>query len=112
MKRNFTCIICPLGCSLTAEKKDETVLVSGNTCPKGAEYARTEVTNPVRTVTGSVRCNDGRIAVKTDRPVRKEDIFKCMEAIHAITAKVPVKIGDILAENVCGANIVASQERK
>ncbi len=112
MKRNFTCIICPLGCSLTAEKEGEAVHVTGNTCPRGAEYARAEMTNPVRTVTASVRCGDGRVSVKTDRPIRKEDIFLCMEKIHAITAKLPVRIGDILEKDVCGANIVATQNRK
>ena len=112
MKREFTCIICPLGCSLSAEKTGEEIKVSGNSCPKGAEYAHTEMTNPVRTVTATVKCGEGRLSVKTDRPVRKEDVFLCMEKIHTISVQPPVSIGDILIENVAGANIVATQNRK
>ncbi len=112
MKRELTCIICPLGCSLTAEMADGEVRVSGNTCPKGAEYAKTECTNPVRTVTASVKCDGGMLSVKTDRPIKKGDIFLCMEKIHSLYVKAPVSIGDVICENVCGANIVATQNRK
>ena len=47
MKKELTCIICPRGCSLTADIQDGTVTVTGNTCPKGEEYAIRECTNPV-----------------------------------------------------------------
>ncbi len=36
-------------------------------------------------------------------------IFACMDKIHGIRAKAPVKIGDVLCENVCGARIIAKQ---
>ena len=55
MKRNLTCIICPRGCALTAEITESGVTVTGNACPKGEEYAINECTNPVRTVTATVR---------------------------------------------------------
>lgn len=108
MKRNLTCIICPLGCSLTAVLENGTVSVSGNTCPRGAEYAKNECTNPVRTVTATVSCGAARLPVKTDGPIPKAEIFSCMEIIHALKAQAPVKIGDILCETPWGANIVAA----
>ena len=39
MLREFTCIMCPLGCSLEVTEENGQVLeVKGNTCPKGREY--------------------------------------------------------------------------
>ncbi|MBQ7033593.1 MAG: DUF1667 domain-containing protein [Clostridia bacterium] len=105
---NLTCIICPLGCSLTAEICGETVTVAGNGCPRGAEYAKNECTNPVRTVTATVPCGKTRLPVKTDRPIPKAEIFSCMDRIHRLTAVAPVKIGDILDKTPWGANIVAA----
>ena len=50
------------------------------------------------------------LSVKTDKPIPKELIFKCMEEINKVTTKAPVKIGDIILENVLGtgSNIVAT----
>ena len=112
MKREMTCIICPLGCTLTAEKKDTEIAVSGNGCPRGAAYARAEMTNPVRTVTATVKCASGRLSVKTDRPIPKDDIFLCMEKIRKIEVKPPVSIGDVILEDVAGAKLLATQNRK
>ena len=52
MKRELTCIICPIGCTLTAELKEGSVTdVTGNGCPRGAEYAARECTCPERVLT-------------------------------------------------------------
>ena len=51
MKRDLICIICPRGCAMTAQIQGETVTVTGNSCPKGEEYAINECLHPMRTVT-------------------------------------------------------------
>ena len=39
-KRELVCIRCPLGCMLSVQMEgDKVVSVSGNTCPRGKEYA-------------------------------------------------------------------------
>ena len=44
MIRKMTCIVCPNGCELEAEIVDgKCISVSGNLCPKGAQYAAQEV---------------------------------------------------------------------
>ena len=44
MIKELTCIRCPIGCSLQVEMNgDEVVNVTGNNCPRGAEYARKEL---------------------------------------------------------------------
>ena len=113
MERKLTCIVCPLGCQLTVTLNGkEVVKVEGNTCPRGAEYAKNECTNPQRTVTSTVRCeNGGLVSVKTDRPIPKEKMAACMEVINKAVAKLPVSIGDVIVENVFGSNIVATQNK-
>ena len=114
MERNLTCIVCPLGCSLTVKLDGKVVTeVSGNTCPRGKEYAENECTNPQRTVTSTMMCSDGSlIAVKTAHPIAKEKIFDCMQVINQNIAQLPVKVGDVLIENVFGSSIVATQNKE
>jgi len=114
MERKLTCIVCPLGCQLTVELSGrEVVKVEGNTCPRGAEYARNECTNPQRTVTSTVRCeNGGLVSVKTDRPIPKEKMAECMDLINSAVAKLPVAIGDVIVADVFGSNVVATQNKK
>jgi len=110
MKRNMTCIVCPLGCELEVQiNPDGKVSVRGNTCPRGEIYAQNECTNPVRTVTTTVRCDDGSLLpVKTDCPVEKGRVFEVIEAVSEITIPLPIRIGDVIIKNVCGCNIVAT----
>ena len=50
-KRELICIGCPLGCMIQVEMDGaEVVSVTGNTCKRGDDYARKEVTNPTRIV--------------------------------------------------------------
>ena len=62
-KRELTCIICPKGCALKVEldENGKVLGVTGNTCKRGAEYAENECTNPMRTVTSTMRCSDGTV---------------------------------------------------
>ena len=114
MERKLTCIIYPLGCDLTVQVEDKKVLdVQGYTCPRGKKYAESECTNPQRTITSTVRCNDGSLAsVKTDKPIPKEKMIECMAIINNAVATLPLSIGDIIIEDVFGSNIVATQNKE
>ena len=62
MKRNMTCIVCPIGCSLEVELQDgKVVSVKGNTCPRGEKYAISESTYPERMVTSTIKCENGKV---------------------------------------------------
>ena len=112
---NLICIGCPLGCPLTVEMEgSEVKAVSGNTCPRGDAYARKEMTNPTRIVTSTVRVAGGRLAmvsVKTASDIQKGKIFDCVKALKDVEVKAPVKIGDVIVENVAGTgvNIIATK---
>nr|WP_302594641.1 DUF1667 domain-containing protein [uncultured Acetatifactor sp.] len=112
-ERQMTCIICPMGCSITVKMEGEEILeISGNTCKRGAAYAEAETRHPERTVTTTMRCQDGQIlSVKTDRPIPKSKIMECMDRINRHRAAVPVAIGDILLRDVFGSNVVATENK-
>ena len=107
MKRELTCIVCPIGCQLTATIENGTVTeVTGNTCPRGKQYAIDECTNPVRTITTTARTsNDSVIPVKTDRPIPKNLMFECMKEINRSVVTLPAKIGDVVIENLLGTGV-------
>ncbi len=107
--KEFVCIVCPKGCPIKAEIKDnEVVRVSGNSCPRGEAYVRKEVTNPTRIVTSMVRVEGGRLAtvsVKTKESIPKEKIFDCVRALKEICVKAPVFIGDVILPDVAGTGV-------
>ena len=64
--RELTCIICPMGCSLSVEVASEEgsvpnsspgsgLTITGNRCPRGAVYAQEEIRAPKRMVTATCR---------------------------------------------------------
>lgn len=114
-ERNLICINCPMGCALTVVMDGGSVVsVSGNTCKRGEDYARKEVTNPTRIVTSTVRVAGGdapMVSVKTKQDIPKGKIFACMEALKGIEVTAPVQIGDVILENVAdtGVDIVATK---
>lgn len=114
-KRNLTCIRCPLGCQITVTLENgEVTDVTGNTCPRGDEYARKEVLNPTRVVTSIVRVEGGVLpvlSVKTKDDIPKGKIFDVLEEIKPIIIKAPVKIGDVVLADAAGTgvDIVASK---
>ena len=110
----LTCIRCPVGCALTVTVEGESVTVSGNTCPQGAEYGAAEVTHPTRTVTSSIRVEGGAlplVSVKTVPDIPKEAIFAVMAAIRDAKVGAPVKTGDVLIRDVAGtgSDVVATK---
>ena len=113
-KRELTCIVCPRGCQLTVELEGKNVLsVSGNICKRGAVYAENECVNPMRTVTTTAKTNDGGVvAVKTETTIPKEKMFECMELINAVTLTLPVKVGDVVLEDVFGSRVVVCQNKE
>lgn len=115
-ERDLICINCPMGCNVHVELENgEIVTVTGNTCPRGDAYARSEVTNPTRIVTSIVPVENGEVAMvscKTDRPVEKAKIFEVIDALADVKVQAPVHIGDVLLANAAGtdADIIATKE--
>ena len=111
--KELICIVCPKGCHLHVDEAND-YKVTGNGCPRGAEYGRIELTHPTRVVASTVRCAGGRYPrcpVKTDQPVPKEQIFEVMRALDQVELTAPVQVGQVVLSDVCrtGANVVATK---
>lgn len=106
------CINCPKGCEMDVEVDGDKVSVSGHSCPKGEAYAKSEVTNPTRMVTGLVRVAGMRkpLPVKTKTAVPKGKIDAVLFAMHQATVQLPVTIGDVIIPDVAetGVDVVAT----
>ena len=110
--REMTCICCPLGCSLTARMEPSgEITVTGNTCPRGAEYAKTEWLDPRRVVTttvvvtGQQEGEEAMVSVKTKEPIPKDKMQDCIRVLASVTLKAPVNIGDVVIANVVGTGV-------
>jgi len=108
MTKEFTCIVCPNGCNLIVDIDGDTINVSGNTCKKGEEFAITELTNPTRTISSTVRTSFKDcpvLPVRVSGPIPKDKIFDVMNEINKVIINNHVKIGDVVIKDVLGINV-------
>lgn len=111
--RKLTCIECPVGCDISVELDGENILsVTGNGCTRGNMYARNEVVCPRRVITTTVRTTNGKVVpVKTDKPVKKSEIFDVMKKINACVADDGVKEKDVIVKNITeDINLIATDD--
>lgn len=108
-KQELTCIGCPKGCLVAVEMENgEIVDITGNTCPRGKDYAEKEVTNPQRTVTSTVPVSGGSLVmvpVKTASDIPKSKVFDSMAQIRAARVNAPVTAGDVIIHDLAGTGI-------
>ncbi|MFH1678201.1 MAG: DUF1667 domain-containing protein [Candidatus Omnitrophota bacterium] len=118
MNRKITCIDCPKGCTLSVEIEQGAVSeVSGNECPKGRDYAVTEIERPVRILTSTVMTQGlslKMLPVKTDRHIPKGALFDAMREIKKIKVSKPLNTGDVIVENFLGlgVNLIATRNNR
>lgn len=110
--KELICILCPRGCRLQV---DDDLNVTGNFCPRGIIYAKTEMTNPTRVLTSTVKIkakNAVRLSVKTSQAVPKGKMFDCMRELDKVMVEAPIHIGDVVIHNICdtGVNVVATKD--
>lgn len=117
IKVEMICIVCPLGCRITVEEDKGSSLgynVCGNKCIRGQKYGIEELSNPTRVITSTVKILNGllnRLPVKTNGAIPKDLNFECMKMINEVEIKSPIKMGDIIINNILGTgiNLVASR---
>ena len=113
MIKDLVCIVCPKGCRLHVDV-DNDYKVTGNSCPRGAEYGHNEIKNPTRVLTSTVKLEGGlykRCPVKTDSAVPKGKLMDIMHALNDVTLTSPVTIGQIVLEHAAGtdANVIVTK---
>lgn len=116
-ERKFICVSCPLGCGLNVilDDKGEVASVTGNSCPRGMAYAKTEVKDPRRVFASTVRVKGRKLPVcpvRSKTPAPKGKLKEIARAVAELNVKAPIKIGQVLIHNVCGTDvdIVASRD--
>jgi CxxC motif-containing protein len=112
-KKELICIECPTGCPLLVDiDGGKLAAVSGNKCPKGQEYAVSEIEDPRRILTSAVLCEglDVRmLPVRTDKPIPKTRLMEAMEVVMKIRIKRAMKAGEVVAADFFGANLIATR---
>lgn len=136
LKENeLICTSCPNGCLLKIDKSNG-IKVTGNGCPRGVAFGKSETLSPVRTLTTTVKlvytetaansgcgskniktpalssaCREKRLTVKTDRPIPKELIFDAMLEINKITLDKAPQIGTVILRDILstGANVIVTK---
>lgn len=97
---------------MTVTQDEKGLHVTGFTCPKGEKYAIDECTNPVRTVTSTVRVSnrkDTMVSVKTAAAVPKGSMMDVMALLRQTSVEAPVAIGDVILTDVFGTTVVATK---
>jgi len=116
MKREFICIICPNSCRISVEYEENRIKeIRGSECPKGKDYVKNEITNPLRVFTGSVLVKNGDfslVSVKTSAPVPKKYLKKIGEITQHLKVKAPIEIGQVVAKNLLDKKINLVATRK
>jgi CxxC motif-containing protein len=116
MIKNLICIECPKSCVLTLDIENcRVVKVSGNQCPKGEDYGKAEIENPLRILTATVLCQGLSLKmapVRTDKPIPKAKIQEAVSEIRKMRIGRAVQSGDILARDFLGlgVNLIATRE--
>ena len=104
----MTCIVCPNGCSLNAEKNGEEIVVTGNRCPRGKIFAINELTKPMRTICSTVKTIYPEVPVlpvRTSNEIPKDMIFEVMNEINKVVIDKKIKLGDVVIKNVLGLKV-------
>ncbi len=96
------CIICPIGCELTVKEENGEIKVSGNLCPRGEEYGKTEYLNPKRVLITVIPCKNGElpvVSVKSSEPIDKDKIKAIIHKMSCLKLYAPINMGDVVYED-------------
>ena len=106
MDKNLICICCPMGCHLKVNIEENKV--SGNGCKRGIDYGISEITNPVRVITTTVKVKEGELPVlpvKTKGAIPTDHNSKCMEELKKLEVVAPVSVGEVILKDILGTGI-------
>ncbi|MGX8701661.1 DUF1667 domain-containing protein [Caproiciproducens sp.] len=107
-EKQLTCIICPRSCHITVRKTADGLEITGNSCKRGLEFAKSEITNPMRMLTSSVVIHGAkirRLPVITTAEVPKSRLNECLQEVYRVRTEAPVQAGDVLVRNLCGTGV-------
>ena len=113
--KKLICIRCPVGCDIDVVfDENNAPQVTGNTCALGKEYAVSELSDPRRIITTTVKVKGGMqslVSVWTTAPVPKDRVIDVVNFLRNIQIDAPVKVHDVIVADILGlgVDIEASQ---
>ena len=115
IRSEITCISCPIGCRISVTFVNDEPEFAGNKCKKGAEFAFTEMTSPMRSLTTTVKTifdNKPVLPVRTNGEIPKEKIDVVIRELSGIIINRKIGIGEIIVKNILGTgcDVIATDE--
>lgn len=113
--KEITCIVCPIGCRITAETKEGEYVFSGNRCARGEDFAKAELTAPRRSLTTTVRTafhDMPVLPVRTNGEIPKEMIPDAMRVLGGVLVSEKIGIGDVVVKDILGSgcDVIATSD--
>ena len=113
MTKELVCIVCPRSCRMTITSDGDELVVTGNTCKRGKEFAVSEMTDPRRTVCTTVRTGFPSVPglpVRVSGPIPKNRIFDLMHEVNRITVSKRLGREEVVVPNILnlGVDLIAT----
>lgn len=117
IRRDLVCIVCPNGCALHVEEEAEGhLVVTGQRCPKGKNFALEECTEPMRSLSSTVKTIFPEVPVlpvRVSREVPKRALFDVMREINQVVLTERLGQGEAVIHDVChlGVDVIITSNR-
>lgn len=113
MTKELVCIVCPRSCIMTITSEGDELVVTGNTCKRGKEFAINEMTDPRRTVCTTVRTSFPSVPVlpvRVSGAIPKNKIFDLMREVNRITVSKRIGREEVVVPNILdlGVDLIAT----
>ncbi len=114
-QKDVICVICPNSCNIVVKQlKDGKLVMEGQGCKRGEQYASDEFLAPKRTLATTVRIRGAFVPllpVRSSVPVPREKLNEILDLLASIEVEAPFKCGDVVVKNVLelGSDIIATR---
>lgn len=113
MTKELVCIVCPRSCRMTITSEGDELVVTGNTCKRGKEFAINEMTDPRRTVCTTVRTSFPSVPVlpvRVSGAIPKNKVFDLMREVNRITVSKRIGREEVVVPNILdlGVDLIAT----
>ena len=108
--KEITCIVCPRGCRAKVRIIGGKVVGIENVkCKRGKDYIAQEAVDPKRILFTTIPIDRAKgirvLPVRSDKPFPKGMLKKGFEELKKIRVKAPIRVGEVLVENILGTGI-------
>jgi len=107
--KNLICIRCPRGCQLEIDEPvTDPMVVRGNACRLGLDFARDELTDPRRFLCTTVKVNHGTVplvSVWTPAAIPKDVVLPLAQLLRTMAVEAPIALDQVILADALGTGI-------